>query len=376
MVSPIRRPRHPSPPLNPHDHSDEAYERLARHLSGEDTPADRADLELWLAEPGREALRNELAQGWQAVGLDQGWNVEAGLARLKQRISSEEHQTAKVFNLPQKRIWWRTGGGLLKAAAVGIVLVGSGLILSRSLQNPAEQPTIATAGVEITTTVGERRTLDLADGSQIVLGPASSVAARVGTTGPREIELTGEAFFRVTHDEKRPFVVRTATAVIEDLGTEFTVRALSTQDPVRVAVSSGSVAIRRAGGRVGPDVVLQPRDVAILSDTGDAVVTHNVDVDALQAWTGGRLVFRNATFAEAIVELERWYDVDFRIDDSRLLQQHLDVEFNGQPIDEVIGIVGRILDVRLVRRGQVVEIAPTERTGMLGSAASYVGGGA
>lgn len=362
--------------MNPHDHSDEAFERLARHLSGEDTPADRAELELWLAEPGREALRAQLAQDWQVVGLGQGWDVEAGLARLKQRIATEKPEAPRVIQLPQKRVWWRTGGGLLKAAAVGIVLVGSGLILSRTLQNPAIQTTTATAGLEITTAVGERRTLDLPDGSQIVLGPASSVATHVGASGPREVELTGEAFFRVTHDEQRPFVVRTATAIIEDLGTEFTVRALGSEAPVRVAVSSGSVAIRRAGQRVGPDVVLQPRDVAILPDTGDAVVTHNVDVDALQAWTGGRLVFRNATFAEAIVELERWYDVDFRIDDSRLLQQHLDVEFSGQPIDEVIGIVGRILDVRLVRRGQVVEIAPTERTGMLGSAAAYVGGGA
>jgi ferric-dicitrate binding protein FerR (iron transport regulator) len=235
---------------------------------------------------------------------------------------------------------------------------------------------LATADMEITTRVGERRTLDLPDGSQIVLGPASSVATHIGATGPREVELTGEAFFRITHNEQRPFLVRTATAIIEDLGTEFAVRALSTKTPVRVAVSSGSVAVRRAGQRVGPEVVLQPRDVAILPDTGEVVVTRDVDVDAFQAWTSGRLVFRNATFAEAIAELERWYDVDFRIEDSRLLQQHLNVEFNGQPIDEVLAIVGRMLDVRLTRRGQVVEVAPTERTGMLGSVAAYVGGGA
>ena len=68
--------------------------------------------------------------------------------------------------------------------------------------------------------------------------------------------------------------------------------------------------------------------------------------------------------------------MDFRIDDNRLLQQHLTVEFSGQPIDEVLVIVGRILDVRLTRRGQVVEVAPTERTGMVGSAGAYVGGGA
>jgi ferric-dicitrate binding protein FerR (iron transport regulator) len=362
--------------LNPHEHSDEAYERLARHLSGEDTPADRADLELWLAEPGREDLRDQLEQDWQVVGLDKGWDVDAGMARLKQRIAAEVAEAPRVIRMPQKRLWWRTSGGLLKAAAVGIVLVGTGLVLSRARHDHSAPATEAAADLEVATRVGERRTIDLRDGSQIVLGPASSVTSRIGASGPREVELTGEAFFRVTHDEQRPFVVRTATAVIEDLGTEFSVRALGDATPVQVVVASGSVAVRRAGQQVGPDVVLQPRDVAILPDSGDVVVSHDVDVEAFQAWTTGRLVFRNAAFAEAIVELERWYDVDFRIDDSRLLQQHLNVEFSGQPIDEVLSIVGRILDVRLVRRGQIVELAPTERTGMLGSAAAFVGGGA
>jgi hypothetical protein len=76
------------------------------------------------------------------------------------------------------------------------------------------------------------------------------------------------------------------------------------------------------------------------------------------------------------VELERWYDVDFRITDATLLRQHLDVEFSGQPIDEVLSVVGRILDVRLVRRGQVVELAATERSGIVPSSAAVVGGGA
>ena len=80
--------------------------------------------------------------------------------------------------------------------------------------------------------------------------------------------------------------------------------------------------------------------------------------------------------AEAILELERWYQADFRISDQALLQKHLDVEFNGQSLDEVLSVIGRILDVRLVRRGDAVEVAAPERTSLGISNPAEIGGSA
>jgi ferric-dicitrate binding protein FerR (iron transport regulator) len=365
--------------VNPHDHPDEDFERLARHFAGEATPAEVAELDRWLRErPERAALHSALAADWNATKASGAWNVDAGWNRLKNRIGADGTERVEVLSFPQKRVWWRTTGGLMRAAAVGIVLLGAGLIARQTMEQANPEATLTASAARVTSTaVGERRTVDLPDGSQVILAPASSITSNVGTEGRREIELTGEALFSVTRDETRPFIVRTATAAVWVLGTEFTVRALGAGEPVRVAVSSGSVAVRRIDAPTSAsDVVLQPRDLVTLPDTGDAIVARNIDVEPFRAWTTGRLVFRNATLAEAIVELERWYDVDFRITDATLLRQHLDVEFSGQPIDEVLSVVGRILDVRLVRRGQVVELAATERSGIVPSSAAVVGGGA
>ena len=78
----------------------------------------------------------------------------------------------------------------------------------------------AAATKEFATSIGARDSVVLADGSRVILGPASHIVVR-----GREVELTtGEAFFVVVHNEKRPFTVRVGGAVIRDIGTEFSVR--------------------------------------------------------------------------------------------------------------------------------------------------------
>lgn len=361
--------------MNLSDRNDEEYERLARLLSGEAGEAERAATELWVAaDPDRRVLQRHLAEDWRVSG-GKAWDVEAGLARLRQRIASERETPVIAIKSPKKAPWWRENVPILRAAAVGIVVLGAGLLWARRGPDDSPSTLAASSAISVSTAIGERRVIDLVDGSQITLGPSSSAVAKVGETGAREVELVGEAFFRVTHDETRPFVVTTSQAVIEDLGTQFTVRAVGGETPLQVTVSEGSVSVRRERTSAKEEVVLQPRDMITLPDTGAAIVARNVDVEPFQAWTTGRLVFRNATLAEAIVELERWYRADFRINDQVLLQKHLDVEFNGQSLDEVLAVIGRILDVRLIRRGDVIEVAAPERTSLSMSNLAEVGGG-
>lgn len=222
-----------------------------------------------------------------------------------------------------------------------------------------------------------RRTVDLADGSTVVLSPGSSLRTLPGYgEGGREVELSGEALFTVRHDEERPFRIRTASALIEDLGTEFTVRAFD-REPVRVAVTEGSVRVRRAGASEAASVVLQPRDMAIVADTGDPIVNRGVDVEAYRAWTRGQLVFRNTTLPEAIREIERWYDLDFRLDaNDPLLDRSINVTFDNQAVDEMLQILGLALGTEFEREGRVVRVAPPVRTGMKGASQVQVGSGA
>jgi ferric-dicitrate binding protein FerR (iron transport regulator) len=171
--------------------------------------------------------------------------------------------------------------------------------------------------------------------------------------------------------------VRTTGAVIEDLGTEFVVRAVM-QEPLRVAVSEGSVSVARVGAPPGSAAVLNPRDVATLADTGDALVLRNVDVDRYTAWARERveLIFDNTPLRSVFAELERWYDVKFEVTDPAVLSRTLNAPVAGVSIDEVLQVMNTALELRFERDGRVVRLAAPVRTGMTSQSAPQVGGGA
>ena len=185
----------------------------------------------------------------------------------------------------------------------------------------------------------------LADGTDIMLGPASRIAAR-----GREVELQGEAFFRVVHDAARPFTVRAGNAVIRDVGTEFSVHD-DGDNHVRVVVSQGAVQL----SDVRSSVLLSRGDVGVLED-GALAAERGVATAEDLAWTTGKLVFRDAPIAEVTADLKRWYGVELRVTDSALLRRHFTGSFTTEPASRVLDVLALALGARADRRGDTVYI--------------------
>jgi ferric-dicitrate binding protein FerR (iron transport regulator) len=108
--------------------------------------------------------------------------------------------------------------------------------------------------------------------------------------------------------------------------------------------------------------------------TGEVRLTRGVDVSTYTAWTGGRLVFNDTPLAQVAEELERWYGVEVRVTDSTLLSRHLTTAFESESLDEVLRVIGMSLDVRYVRKGNVIEFTGSgAATGVLKRPATRVG---
>lgn len=284
---------------------------------------------------------------------------------------------------------WRRATGLLAASALlaaGLAWWRTGGLAGRSLTGPG----IAAAGTATpqrhTTGVGERQVLHLADGTQVVLGPASTLDVPAGYGGnDRRVRLTGEAYFRAVHDAGRPFEVAAGDAVVRDIGTAFVVRApaptsaahaagATGQTAVDVAVTDGAVRLRAAPagaggtpgapatGASGDGVLLQAGDRGrVLAAAGDAaptvaVVARGTDVAADTAWTTGRLVFRDTPLGDVAGALRRWYGLDVRFADPALAERHLTATFGGESTDVVLRAVGLATGARLDRHGDTVVV--------------------
>jgi ferric-dicitrate binding protein FerR (iron transport regulator) len=336
------------------------WDLLARYVSGEATSAERADVDRWAAgNDERLTLLASVRRRWDAAALSHKRDIDGAWAKLSAKLSTADTHVASdpdILALP-RRSWGAPRQAWQLAAAIVLVL-GAGL-LWRAVRAPAPATlgrVTPGAGIEMRTRAGERRTLDLSDGSRVTLGAASVLRVKddFGTAG-RHVYLEGQALFRVTHDANRRFVVHAAGTASEDLGTEFDVRAYPGDSLVRVVVKEGAVAVHaEAGG--GDTSVLRADDVALVSGSGHAAVVHDMNVERLLAWTGGEIVFDDTPLSEVAEELQRWFDIECRIADSTLTDLHFTTTkgLRSESLDEVLPVIEASLGVQAVREGRIV----------------------
>jgi transmembrane sensor len=178
--------------------------------------------------------------------------------------------------------------------------------------------------------------------------------------GDREVGLVGVALFEVMHGS-HPFRVRSGNAVIEDLGTTFSVR--DDDDGVRVVVTAGSVLLqgvekpRRSGSKSTREgVVLKAGDRGAVDREGRPVAERSTAGDQDLAWTRGRLVFDNAPLSRVRADVRRWYGVELQIADSALAGRHLTTSFAGEPVEQVLDVIALALGARIERRGDIAVV--------------------
>ena len=240
----------------------------------------------------------------------------------------------------------------MPAAAAVVVAVGATMYW-----HSAQQPGYTVSGVAqtVATAAGQRDSVRLADGTRVLLAPESQLTVAAGYgDGKRDVELRGEAYFDVQHDEARPFTVRAGSATIRDLGTTFTVRT-SGEPGVRVVVTSGIVSIARTAAQ-SDTVVLRPGEIGTISDAG-AQRQPDAIAESDTAWTRGHLVFREAPVSTVSAELRRWYGIDIRIDSS-FSSRHLTMTVEGDSIDRVLETLALSLGAEVERQGNTAVIKP------------------
>jgi transmembrane sensor len=338
------------------DHFD--WDRLARYVSGESGASERADIERWAASSEtNRAMLDSLKRRWSVAGDGVQWNVDAAWARLAPQLKgvAAEPGVVDIRSREVPRSPWTRITRLVPLAAAAVLLLAVAVqMFSTRTETPGGPETLTASAMR--TGAGEQRTFELADGSTVVLGAASTLRVAEGFgTSTREVYLEGQAFLRVVHDSTRPFVVNAAGTRTIDLGTAFEVRAYP-NEVVRVAVTEGMVEVRRDSGISGDSAVLQPGDVAEVPTTGE-IVKRQQNVERLLGWTRGQLVFEDTPLGDAARDLERWYDVEVRFDDPALRTLRWNAEIRiGESLKTVLELLETTHGLRAEQSGNTVTI--------------------
>jgi transmembrane sensor len=244
-------------------------------LQAEDaTTAERERFACWLA---RGAAQYE---AWQEVQL------LLGSLREPARRMLEAEQAR--WNKPAGQRW------LPRACAAAVVLMTIGLLA-------AQTPWLDRWRADYTTGTGETRRIELADGSRLQLNTDSAVQIHL-SAGQRQVRLLrGEAWFEVTKDPARPFVVESGTGTVTVVGTQFSVAQRNARTQVQVA--QGKVAVSAGDGA---PVYLEPGRAVEYQDRRLSEV-HGFDPATGFAWRQRQLVFRQQPLADVVAELNRYW---------------------------------------------------------------------
>lgn len=130
----------------------------------------------------------------------------------------------------------------------------------------------------------------------------------------RRVELTGEAYFEVTHNPDVPFIVESANQRVRVYGTEFNIRSYPEDDAVYTTLSSGSVSLSPSSG-VG-EIFLSPGKQAVFTKETSEAKVRTVDIERVTGWRHGRFVFEEQSLRQIMRDLARWYDFEYEFADN------------------------------------------------------------
>lgn len=200
----------------------------------------------------------------------------------------------------------------------------------------------------------------LADGSKVYLNSESEIRyPTFFAGGERRVYLKGEAFFEVTSDTSRPFIVNVGEMDVRVLGTQFNVNAYVPERAIRTTLVSGKVRVSDREDKAA--VVLEPGQQAVWKKNG--LTMREVDALAVSAWVDGKFYFEEGMTLEEITEqLQRWYDIDFFFASERV--KHF--VFAGMikkeyAANEIFSIIEKAARVKFTVNGRTVAVSELKR---------------
>lgn len=312
---------------------------LAKVILGEASEEEQQQVRQWLAlsdENRRyfEQVRLICEKGGKmlikdTVNKDDAWR------RFQQRIAGDIGDTA-VVKMPagRPRQW------LQVAAALIIVLAGSWLYYNYSYK-PSQFLSAHSGGQVLTDTLPE--------GTIVTLNRQSSIRYRKMLAGDtRSVELEGEAFFNVTPDKDKPFIVHTKGLNIKVIGTSFNVK--TSGGKTEVIVETGMVEITKDQYTMK----VMPKEKVIAGEK-DSLPIKETNPDELYNYYRTNEFECNGTPLWRMVDkLNEVYQVHIIIGDSRLRNQLLTSTFHNESLDKILYVISRTLQVSYDKRGEEI----------------------
>jgi ferric-dicitrate binding protein FerR (iron transport regulator) len=278
-----------------------------------------------------------------ASNFDGGINVNDAWDKLYKRISKEE-PVIKTINLPVRRTMF------LKIAAAALVVIGIASALFY-ISNRISDRTMVT----VTSGNDERnREVFLPDGSKVWLNRNSQLSY-ASAFGPesRNVKLRGEAFFDITRDPSKPFIIDAGKAKIKVLGTSFNVITDNSRNEVEVFVRTGKVLLSDISGE--ESIILEPGYVGTTgTNYAGRVINENRNY---LSWKTDTLVYNGESLDVVFSDLKKVFNINISTSDPSIANKSLTTTFFSLPEETIIQLICNTFSLSYTKEGDVYHLS-------------------
>jgi ferric-dicitrate binding protein FerR (iron transport regulator) len=256
------------------------------------------------------------------------------------RFEADQKQLRDAAEIPRKQtgksVFFRSLYPL--AASLFLVAILAGYLVQKDTTHNLLQ---ALTFAKEKTPKGKQQHIILEDGTQVWLNANSELKYARSFSGKmiREVYLEGEAFFDVSENKEKPFLVHASGLAIKVLGTAFNVRSYAGEHIVETTLVRGKVSLASDAADTDHQVTLLPNQQALFSkDSKTIALEEAVNTENYISWKNGWMIFDNKPFSYIKETLERGYNVTIVMEDENSLTCTFSARFKDKTLQEVLEI--------------------------------------
>ncbi len=315
---------------------------VTRHLSGELSPEeDQLFREMVRQDPKKQSQLAEYQKIWDSVGskrkqitydLDREWNlIQKKLPGIHREINSSRSLLFYTYRIAA-------------ALVVGLLFVFAWIYATRM------------AGTELVVAENEPVELTLDDGTVVTVNRNSRIRYKKRfPDSERRVMLAGEAWFEVSRDTSRPFIIDAGTAIVEVLGTSFNVNAYKENSMVEITVESGVVALTAKQYQQEQIVLRAGNSGTYNKERKELILIPSSNPNTI-SWKTRELFFDSSSLQEVADLINRVYNANLVIMNPEMVSCPITVTFRDQSLDAVLNVLEMTLDLEISRVGNEIRL--------------------
>ncbi len=312
---------------------------ITKYLNGELSAKEAQNLTNWVKES--EENKNTFIRYkdvWFASKVSNLSSDKADIAwrDFEKNIEWEEENTNHQLSDKKTRYLFNS---FFRWAVAILILIGSVASVLVLRQNIINKKNIGLS--ELVVTSGKKETLELSDGTKVWLNSESKLLYPEKFMGKeRKVFLTGEAYFEVAKNKRKPFIIETSDLLVQVLGTSFNICSYTEDSYIVTTLVSGEVQISGLQAENNILKILEPNQKATFFKETKEIELSYVDVNLYTSWTNNNIIFNNLKFSEVITRLERWYNVKLEYNENLFSETRITAKFlNDESLIEVLDVL-------------------------------------